>query len=335
MKKIYKFFFSLLSILFFSHFVIHIPIALAGNCNCSGHSWGACYEYQGNYYQYRACDYSDKGSDTCSEDKGTCGAGNYCQVRQCTPPTSTPGPNPPPGGGGGGGGGGTGSCAPGCYGAASGHNGTWKCQTYAGSGAYCIKAYGDMPGGGNYSCAEGFEIRGCNEPFYSVLCGCPAAPTATPRPPTATPIPTNTPTPNLSATPTSTPSATPTASPTPTPTINPNCKCKTDKVCAAQCDFDYYPASSGISYTKPLKCGLTDDLFTATPSATDRNHWCLSLRAKGDSDGSGTVNTVDYLYYISGVVGRKLPPSVNPDFDGDNLVSNADRNIIIKTLTSQ
>ena len=56
------------------------------------------------------------------------------------------------------------------------------------------------------------------------------------------------------------------------------------------------------------------------------------MRTKGDADGNGTINNMDYFYYISAVVGGKIPVTVNPDFDGDGAVSNLDREIVIKTL---
>ena len=51
-----------------------------------------------------------------------------------------------------------------CYGAASGHDGNWKCNFY---GLSCIRAYNPSEN------CEGATVS-CSEPFYSVICGCPS-----------------------------------------------------------------------------------------------------------------------------------------------------------------
>ncbi|KKS44943.1 MAG: hypothetical protein UV09_C0052G0001, partial [Candidatus Gottesmanbacteria bacterium GW2011_GWA2_42_18] len=124
-------------------------------------------------------------------------------------------------------------------------------------------------------------------------------------------------------------SSAPTATPIPTATPVPGCLCNTDGSCASVCAFDKFAAP--ITYANPIKCSLSDSLFPTPPS--DKNSWCQrNMRTKGDADGNGTINNMDYFYYISAVVGGKIPVTVNPDFDGDGAVSNLDREIVIKTL---
>lgn len=150
--------------------------------------------------------------------------------------------------------------------------------------------------------------------------------------PTNTPIPTNTPaasptSPALTSTPTAGPS------PTPTPTPNPACLCKADNSCDATCVFDKY---SDITYTDPIKCNLSAGLFATAPASLQTNNWCkMTLRTKGDADGNAVVDNLDYFYYVGAVNGSKIPPTVNPDFNGDGEVGISDRAIIIKSIPNQ
>jgi hypothetical protein len=41
---------------------------------------------------------------------------------------------------------------------------------------------------------------------------------------------------------------------------------------------------------------------------------------------------MDYFYYVGAVNGGRIPPSVNPDFNGDGEVGTSDRVIIIRSL---
>lgn len=137
--------------------------------------------------------------------------------------------------------------------------------------------------------------------------------------PTVTPIPTVTP-----------------GGPTPTP--NPLCKCNAVLKCTPQCQFNKFTTSEvpGISYGNPIKCGLPNGRFQSIPTADQKNDWCRSeMRTKGDADGNGNATLKDYFYYVAAIHGDKIPPTVNPDFDGDNTINGKDRAIIIKSLTTR
>jgi len=113
-----------------------------------------------------------------------------------------------------------------------------------------------------------------------------------------------------------------------TPTINPACTCGTGDLCNTNCTFDP-PIPNN-----PMKCSLSDSLFPTVPSAANKTSWCqANKRTKGDADGNGSINAVDYFYYVAAVNGGKIPVTVNPDFNGDGEVGAADRTIIIKSLT--
>lgn len=136
---------------------------------------------------------------------------------------------------------------------------------------------------------------------------------------------------NITYTKTNSPTATPTPVP-PTATPIPGCLCNTDGNCAAVCAFEKFVAP--ITYVDLIKCSLSDDLFPTVPSTDNKNSWCQATkRTKGDADGSGSINTTDYFYYVAAVSGGKISVTVNPDFDGDGVVSNVDREIIIKSLS--
>ena len=116
----------------------------------------------------------------------------------------------------------------------------------------------------------------------------------------------------------------------PTPTPNVNCKC-VNGACATACFFDKYPA--GITYANPMKCNLPNNNFKSDPSANNKNDWCQAyLRPRGDANSDGKVTLMDYFYLISVRSGAKVSPKIYVDFDGDNLVSPKDRDVIIKTL---
>lgn len=121
----------------------------------------------------------------------------------------------------------------------------------------------------------------------------------------------------------------------PTPTPNPNCKCITNNVCNNYCKFDQFPVPTGKTpaFTYPLtkKCGYSN--FSSPPTTDQKNAWCKRYyRTKGDADGDGKATFLDYFYYKTARLGIKLPPDINPDFNGDDFISDIDRNIIIKSL---
>lgn len=121
-----------------------------------------------------------------------------------------------------------------------------------------------------------------------------------------------------------------TVDPTPTPVAS--CSCAAAGTCAATCFFDKF--GSGVAYTNPVKCNLGAALFSSAPAAADKNGWCRSyMRTRGDANGDGKVGILDYFYYVSATVfGAKLPPSANIDFNGDGVVSSADKAVLIKSL---
>jgi hypothetical protein len=143
----------------------------------------------------------------------------------------------------------------------------------------------------------------------------------------ANPTPTQTPTPTPTATPTPTPTATPTPTQIPTATPVPGCECNSSSICTNVCPL--YQATNrvqGVSYPSEIKCSLVNSLNIPTPAtAQQKNNWCnRSWRLKGDADGNGLVNELDYLYYLRAVLRAPLPGSVNPDFNGDGDVTTAD-----------
>jgi hypothetical protein len=121
-----------------------------------------------------------------------------------------------------------------------------------------------------------------------------------------------------------------TVNPTPTPVAT--CLCGTTNTCATSCFFDKFAA--GVAYTNPVKCNLGAGLFSSAPTAANKNKWCRNyLRTKGDSNGDGKVSILDYFYYVSATVfGAKLPPTANIDFNGDGVVSSADKAVLMKSL---
>lgn len=115
------------------------------------------------------------------------------------------------------------------------------------------------------------------------------------------------------------------------PTPNPACVCTTGDVCANVCFYDKY--ASGVTYNSPIKCGLSSSIFSNAPTAVNKNNWCrYYLKTKGDANGDGKVNMMDYFYYVAASFGAKLPPSVNVDLNGDGFISSIDRAILVKTL---
>lgn len=127
---------------------------------------------------------------------------------------------------------------------------------------------------------------------------CEAVSTATPIPPTSTPVP--------------------------------GCLCNANGTCETVCTFDKF---SDITYISPVKCSLSSSLFATAPTDANKDSWCQATkRTKGDADGNGVINMTDYFYYVAAVNSGKIPVTVNPDFDGNGVVGNLDRTIIIKSL---
>lgn len=117
----------------------------------------------------------------------------------------------------------------------------------------------------------------------------------------------------------------------PTPTPNPSCVCSAANTCATACFYDKY--ATGVTYASPMKCDLGAGIFSSAPTATNKNNWCRAyLRTRGDANGDGYVNMLDYFYYVTAINGGKLPPSVNIDFNGDGVVSSADKDILVKYI---
>lgn len=120
----------------------------------------------------------------------------------------------------------------------------------------------------------------------------------------------------------------PTATTAPTATSVPGCDCSaTANTCAAVCPVNQATNKfSDITYTEPVKCSLTSTINVPTPAtAQEKTSWCNRPgRTKGDADGNGVVNDLDYIYYMRAVMRAPLPGSINPDFNGDGDVTTAD-----------
>jgi hypothetical protein len=118
-----------------------------------------------------------------------------------------------------------------------------------------------------------------------------------------------------------------------TPTPNVNCKC-TSNICTSSCLTDYF---SDVTYTKPPKCGIITSIYQSTPTVDDQLNWCkYYLRVKGDANGDGIINTMDYFYFTAvKTAGAKIPASINVDFNGDGNIGIDDRAVIVKTISTQ
>lgn len=122
----------------------------------------------------------------------------------------------------------------------------------------------------------------------------------------------------------------------PTPTPNSLCTCSSANVCNVKyCKFDQFPIPTGtnpaFTYPASKNCGYSN--FQSVPSADQKNAWCKSYyRTKGDANGDGKATLIDYFYYVAARSGAKTPPNIIPDFNGDNFISDIDKNIIIKSL---
>ena len=110
--------------------------------------------------------------------------------------------------------------------------------------------------------------------------------------------------------------------------VNTICGCESDNFCSTSCSFSGRAASDRASCDRDIGYGPIFD--------SDKKSYCLrSFRTEGDADGDGQITPLDYFYYRQAVDGGKLPPGVNPDFNGDAVVSYSDRVIVIATLSAQ
>ena len=112
-------------------------------------------------------------------------------------------------------------------------------------------------------------------------------------------------------------------------TANPLCACGTNNLCTNSCTF------AGVATGSTFSCLREDDKISQTISAANKNSYCKrNARTTGDADGNGIVDSLDYFYYQQFVNGVKVADIINPDFNGDSVVSLADRNIVIGTLNA-
>lgn len=147
---------------------------------------------------------------------------------------------------------------------------------------------------------------------------------------TLTGTPTLTPTVTPTGTqPTATPTATPTSAPTPTP--NPDCVCGATNLCDTSCPKRKL---KNMNYPSTVTCVGPASIYTTQPTQQDKTAVCRSVKRRvGDANADGVINDIDYDYYTQVVLGAKIPPRVNPDFNADGEVGSQDREIIIKRLT--
>jgi len=119
----------------------------------------------------------------------------------------------------------------------------------------------------------------------------------------------------------------------PTPTPNVNCKCASNVCNATYCKFDKHTtAGTTITYATSQGCGISG-VFQTAPTDDQKNAWCKRyFLTKGDANGDGKATFYDYFYYVAARFGGKVPPTVNPDFNGNNLIDDIDKEIIIKSL---
>lgn len=360
MKRVYQFILSLLFILLLSRFIIHIPIVLAGNCNCPDGGWTTCTSDGHQHRNCGDCVIDNSGANNCTIGEA-CGSGlNCCQIRTCTPAQPTDS---------GGGGGSTGT-KPTCTSWTSIKinsctSSKWSdtprsadCKVGLGNvtlhldspkatqmmlkntddSQTCANVSFSGVAKQNYVTTLSWSLEGTgarkvcakfsNDVGNSSQCGGKiyvdsSLPTSTPAPTVTPGGPTVTP---------GGPTATPTPTSGPTPTPNPNCLCQ-NNTCASACTYEKFDSSSGFTYTDPLKCGLTSSVFPSTPSSDNQTAWCRAVkRTKGDADANYVINLTDYYYYVAAVNGGKIPVGVNPDFNGDGEIGASDRAIIIKSL---
>ncbi len=124
---------------------------------------------------------------------------------------------------------------------------------------------------------------------------------------------------------------TPTVPFTATPTTNPSCICDQNDTCASSCIFNQ---NNGKTASQ-IKCAR-DEALGQPPTSAEKESYCRRVnRTIGDADGDTQIGLIDYLYYVRAVNGGAIPPAINPDFNGDGLISASDREIVISTLATQ
>jgi hypothetical protein len=114
------------------------------------------------------------------------------------------------------------------------------------------------------------------------------------------------------------------------PTLTPilGCNCAAD-LCASVCAFEKITDPS-ITYATTFKCAPA----FSNADTSWKNSFCQrQMRGKGDADGNGAINLVDYDYYRRAVlIDSGIPPQVNSDHNGDGEVGTTDGMIVLKTL---
>lgn len=85
---------------------------------------------------------------------------------------------------------------------------------------------------------------------------------------------------------------------------------------------------------KALRLVIVCSLFLsllAMPAAAVSATTCQT-KAQGDADCNGTVDFIDYLYFIQEVNDIPMPPGVSADFNQDNRLDDLDRNVIVTAI---
>jgi len=109
-------------------------------------------------------------------------------------------------------------------------------------------------------------------------------------------------------------------------TTNPDCLCQSDNTCSSSCSFD--PPSDN-----PIDCGVDSGPRNETPSRDNQNNYCRrQKRTQGDANGLKGVDMDDYIFYLNAVLGQKIPPNVNTDFNGDGHTDYHDLDILKQTI---
>lgn len=113
----------------------------------------------------------------------------------------------------------------------------------------------------------------------------------------------------------------------PTLTPIPGCDC-VESACTSVCAFP--TPGPGNMYVSPYKCAPTNSSATLDLKKV----FCQrQLRAKGDTDGNGKINLVDYDYYRRAVLlDDAIPTNINADANGDGEVGTTDGMIILTSL---
>lgn len=128
---------------------------------------------------------------------------------------------------------------------------------------------------------------------------------------------------------TPTPTPTPTLTPTATP-VTTNCVCQGDGFCSSTCTFERH--ATGVSYNSQIKCRPNNNIIYGNNNPAPDNFCQRNLRTKGDADGISGVDILDYVYWLRASRGARIPPSVNPDFNGDGVIDDTDRDIWKRSL---